>query len=89
LLTIPVTDASGKISFSKLKLVKSYLRSTLGDEKPTSLKILSIENKIAQKLDFSEIIKNFAKSKDLRQVKSLSTFRIIFLMLKLYKLVTN
>ena len=63
LLTIPVTVASGERSFSKLKLIKTYLRSTLGDEKLTSLAILSIENEIAQRMDFSEIIKNFAKSK--------------------------
>jgi len=63
LLTIPVTVAIGEKSFSKLKLIKTYLRSTLGNEKLTSLAILSIENEIAQRMDFSEIIKNFAKSK--------------------------
>ena len=63
LLTIPVTVASGEKSFSKLKLIKTYLQSILGDEKLTYLANLSIENEIDQRIDFSEIIKNFAKLK--------------------------
>lgn len=33
LLTIPMTVASGEISFSKLKLIKNYLCSTTCDAK--------------------------------------------------------
>lgn len=62
LLTIPVTVASGERRFLKLKLIKTYLRSTMGNEKLTYLAINFIENEIAQKMDFSENIKNFAKS---------------------------
>ncbi|KAF0742359.1 zinc finger MYM-type protein 1-like, partial [Aphis craccivora] len=51
LLTIPVTVASGERSFSKLKLIKTYVRSTMGDERLSSLAILSIENDIAENLD--------------------------------------
>ncbi|CAM5164647.1 unnamed protein product [Natator depressus] len=32
LLTIPITVASGEQSFSKLKLIKNYLRSTMSQE---------------------------------------------------------
>lgn len=51
LLTIPVTVASGERSFSKLKLIKTYVRSNMGDERLSSLAILSIENYIAENLD--------------------------------------
>ena len=46
LLTIHVTIASAEISFSKLKLIKSYLRSTMLQERLSGLAILSIKMKI-------------------------------------------
>lgn len=68
LLTIPVTVASGERSFSKLKLIKTYLRSTMSQIRLTSLATLSIENEIAENLDFSSVIKEFANRKA-RKVK--------------------
>ena len=44
LLTILVTVASAKKSFSKLKLIKSYLRSTMSQERLSGLSILLIKN---------------------------------------------
>ncbi|XP_025202810.1 uncharacterized protein LOC112599903 [Melanaphis sacchari] len=51
LLTIPITVASAERSFSKLKLIKSYLRTSMTQERLTSLAILSIEEDIASNLD--------------------------------------
>ena len=39
LLTIPVTVVSAERSFSKLKLIKSYLRSTMSQERLSGLAI--------------------------------------------------
>lgn len=61
--TIPVTIATCERSFSKLKLVKNYLRSTMGQERLSNLAILSIENEIASKIDFDDIIDEFASIK--------------------------
>ena len=69
LLTIPVTVASGERSFSKLKLIKTYLRSTMGDDRLTSLAMLSIENELAHSLDMSDVIKQFADQKARRSFK--------------------
>lgn len=55
-LTIPVTVTSCERSFSKLKLVKNYLRSTVGQERLTSLSIVSIEYYVAISLNYDSII---------------------------------
>ena len=63
LLTIPVTVASTKRSFSKLKLIKSYLRSTMSQERLSELTVLSIEKKTLAKLECKNLISNFASQK--------------------------
>ena len=63
LLIIPVTIASAERSFSKLRLIKSYLRSTMSQEKLSGLAILSIENEILAELECKNLISNFASQK--------------------------
>ena len=63
LLTICVTVASAKISFSKLKLIKSYLRSTMSRERLSGLAILSIEKEMLVELECKNLISNFASQK--------------------------
>ena len=60
LLTVPVTITSAEKSFSKLKLLKSYLRSIMSQERLNGLAILSIEKDMLEKLEFGSIIENFA-----------------------------
>ncbi|CAN6571144.1 unnamed protein product [Malus baccata var. baccata] len=67
LLTIPVTIVSAERSFSKLKLIKSYLRSTMSQEKLNGLAILSIKKELVEKLDYVNLINTFA-SKNARRV---------------------
>ncbi|KAL4132547.1 hypothetical protein QTP88_009676 [Uroleucon formosanum] len=67
-LTMPVTTATCERSFSKLKLIKNYLRSTMGQERLSNLAILSIEQEIASKIDYTSIIEEFS-SKKARKVK--------------------
>ena len=50
LLTIPVTVASAERSFSKLKLIKYYLRSTMLQERLNGLAMLSIGKDLANNL---------------------------------------
>lgn len=61
--TLPVTVATAERSFSKLKLIKNYLRSTMCEERLSGLGILSIENDRARQLNLKEIINNFAEKK--------------------------
>jgi len=66
LLTIPVTVASAERSFSKLKLLKSYLRSTMSQERLNGLAIIAIESEILEGMDYKELVENFA-SKNARR----------------------
>ena len=62
-LTMCVSIASCERSFSKLKLIKSYLRSTMNQVRLTSLAILSIERKLTEGMNFEDVIKDFASMK--------------------------
>lgn len=65
-LTLPVTNASGERSFSKLKLVKNRLRSTIVQQKLNNLTLMSIESDLLRKVDFTDLIKDFAAKKSRR-----------------------
>ncbi|KAL4120397.1 hypothetical protein QTP88_013097 [Uroleucon formosanum] len=62
-LTMPVTAATCERSFSKLKLIKNYLTSTMGQERLSNLSILSIENEVAGEINFEDVIDEFAAIK--------------------------
>ena len=62
-LTICVSVASCERSFSKLKLIKNYLRSTMGQSRLSDLAILSIESDMVKDIDFDDVIDRFAALK--------------------------
>lgn len=61
--TIPVSVAEAERSFSKLDLIKSVKRSTMLQDRLNSLAIIAIESDISKKIDFSDIITDFARKK--------------------------
>ncbi|KAL4101050.1 hypothetical protein QTP88_021071 [Uroleucon formosanum] len=61
--TIPVTSAGAERSFSKLKIIKNYLRNSTGQDRLKYLSLIVVENKAASKLDLSEVIDQFANIK--------------------------
>lgn len=63
LLTIAVSIASCERSFSKLKLILSYLRASMGQERLCDLALLSVEKETLNKIDFDVIIDTFAGAK--------------------------
>lgn len=69
LATIPATSCSAERSFSGLRRLKTYLRSTMGQERLSNLALLSIERKFSNevlKSDMNAIIDTFGhrKSRD-------------------------
>ncbi|XP_065654540.1 zinc finger MYM-type protein 1-like [Hydra vulgaris] len=67
ILTLPVTVASAERSFSKLKLIKTFHRSTTVDERLSSLAMLSIKNEVARAISYEGIINEFASMKSRRK----------------------
>lgn len=63
LLTLPVTVASGERSFSKLKLIKTYLRSTMVQDRLSGLAMIAIEHELAEQLNDVDVVKDFANTK--------------------------
>ena len=66
-VTIPVTVATAERSFPKLKLINTYLRSTLSQQRLDDLAILSIEHVEAKSLDKNRLIDTFARINARRQ----------------------
>lgn len=68
LLTLPVTAATGERSFSKLKIIKNYLRSQMSQDRLVGLAMISIEKELAYNMDMEEVVSDFANAKA-RKVK--------------------
>lgn len=55
-LTSPVSTASSKRSFSKLKLIKTALRSTMTNERLSNLGVLSVELRRAKAINLDDFV---------------------------------
>ena len=62
-LTLPVTVATAERSFSKLKIIKTYLRSSIAQDRLDALAMISIEAEEVRKLSIDKIIDEFAEKR--------------------------
>ena len=60
MLIISVIVALAERSFSKLKLIKTYIPNTMSQERLNGLAMISIENEYLDKLNFNNLIEKFA-----------------------------
>ena len=67
-LTLPVTIASCERSFSKVKIINNFLRSTIVQKRLSKHAIISIEYNMAKDIDYEDIINDFSQFKS-RRVK--------------------
>ncbi|KAI4831037.1 hypothetical protein KUCAC02_002638 [Chaenocephalus aceratus] len=67
-VTLPVTSATCKRSFSCLRRVKNYMRSNSGDLRNSNLALLSINAERARALDVQEVIDAFALNHNNRRI---------------------
>lgn len=59
-LTLPISSASPERAFSKLKIIKSRLRSTMGEDRLESLMLMACEKDVSVCTD--EVIKLFSSN---------------------------
>ena len=59
-ITFAVTTASCERSFSSLKRIKTYLRSTMGEQRLSNLALLSIERELSSTLSMEDVVDKFA-----------------------------
>ena len=67
-LITPATSYSGECPFFTLRYLKIYLRSSLGDERISTLAFLHIEGRLMQKMEFHDLLVDFAHRKARRKV---------------------
>ena len=72
LMTLAVTQVECERSFSLLKIIKSRLRSMLGQEQLEAFMLLSIERRILDGISNDEVIEEFAKTS--KELSRLLTF---------------
>ena len=60
-MTISVSSAKCERSFSTLKRIKTYLRSSMSEQRLTDLAVLSIERDISDSLDLENVVDAFAQ----------------------------
>lgn len=56
-LTLSVTEVNCERTFSKLKLIKTRLRSNLTQDNLESLLLMSVEKELLDDIDVSEVVK--------------------------------
>jgi len=66
-LTLLVTVATAERSFLTLRLIKTYLSSTMQNDRLSGLVVLLIENAEAWKVDVSKIPDDFVRRKTLQR----------------------
>ncbi|KAM4772387.1 LOW QUALITY PROTEIN: zinc finger MYM-type protein 1-like [Rhinophrynus dorsalis] len=59
---LPVSSASCERSFSALKLIKSFLRTTMTDERLSDLATLAIEARLASQINMDDVVRRFASN---------------------------
>lgn len=67
-ITIPASSASCERTFSCMKRVKSYLRTTMSDERLSNLAVLAMERELTKNLDLGNIVDDFAVSHNNRRI---------------------
>ena len=67
-MTLPVGSASCERSFSRLRIIKTYLRNTMADARLDNLATISMNRQRAENLDLDKIVLQFAQQHQNRRI---------------------
>ena len=67
ILVMPATNATSERSFSALRRIKTYLRSTMKQERLNSLMVLHVHKDLIDALDLSQVANEFVEGNDTRK----------------------
>lgn len=59
-LTLPISSATYKRSFSAMRRIKTWMRSTMVENRFNDLSILNIEKDLAKKINNYDIVNDFS-----------------------------
>jgi len=80
-----VTVATAERSFSKLKLIKNYLRNSMGQDRLSNISILNIERNVTNQVGLEKMISTFAdlktRNKNFLKLKYITSNNIVFILL--------
>ena len=63
LLVLPVSSATGERSFSAMKLIKTRLRTALGDKELSKLMLLYVNRRISKRVTNAQILAKWYESR--------------------------
>jgi hypothetical protein len=65
-LTVPVANVAAERSFSSMRKIRTYIRSTMGEQRMSSIALLNTESEMAKTVDLDQVVDIFAKLPSLR-----------------------
>ncbi len=66
IMVMPATNASSERSFSALHRVKTYLRSTMGQQRLNNLMVLYVHKELTDALNLEEVVNDFVADSEHR-----------------------
>ncbi len=67
IIVLPATNAASERSFSTMKRIKTYLRSTIKQDRLNHLMILNIYKELTKKLDLVKVANEFISGSEHRK----------------------
>ena len=66
-LTVPVANVAAERSFSCMRTIRTYVRSSMTEDRLSALSNINIETDLAKNIDLDELVDIFSKTPNLRK----------------------